>query len=128
MGFYHSYHVHSGLSWLPLQVALCVLPQNIVEQSHSSKGRLSVFSVWGLPGLGGCLFAQIAINTLLHPEQESSANTAFSKLPKAGMCIVGGFLSASARRVQVCVTGPFLLPRGLSLGASVMLLSCEPLA
>ena len=74
---------------------------------------VSVCSVWGLLGLGGCL---------LHPKQGSSANTAFFKTPNAGMRIQGSFSPASVRKTQVSGTIPSSLQRGLSLGVSAGML------
>ena len=93
----------------------------------------SVYSVWGLLGLGGCLFAQIAIYTrgcycipsrgalLIRRFQNPEGRHEHSDLPR--------WAAASVRSVRVCVTGPSLLPRGLGLGASAaMLRSCKSLA
>ena len=87
-----------SMALAPLSCPCVLLPQSIVEQSHSSNGWPSVHSVWGLLGLGGCRFAQIAIHrrVLCIPT------------PKAGMCIQihRDVSPASARSVQVCITGP----------------------
>ena len=55
---------HSDCLGFPFELPfVLLLRQNIVVQSHSGNGWLSVYSVWDLLGLGGCLFAQIAIFT-----------------------------------------------------------------
>ena len=91
----------------------------MAEQSHSSSGWLSVCSVWGLLGLGGCLFAQIATHTqgCCYIQNRGQNSDAFRSTS------MGSFSPASVRQAQVCATISSSLQRGLSPGASAGMLT-----
>ena len=89
VGLHHSNHAALGQPWLPLSCPCALLLRNIVEQSHSSNGWPSVYTVWGpLDLVGVCLHKlQFTPESPIASQVRELCQNGIFETPKAGMCI-----------------------------------------